>query len=496
MIGNATSGADFGGLARYLTCKQDRVGFTELRNMASRDVREAAREMQITSEQSTRCQKPVYHVSISFARKDAPTEFQQREAIERMLKDLDLDTHQAMIVSHRDTAHPHVHVMVNRVHPETGKAWSTSHDRRRIRGVLRKLEKEWGMQQVPDRRQGEHKTSPFAQELRERIGEKLKATRDWADYQHVVTSEGLHLKLHSRGLVLTDGRQYAAAGRVSESLPVLSKRFGETLQEHRVRLAESALAPASGKALVHRIVPGTVSSLQGGLHDPSKEDAIRWGTVQVHRALLQAVARAHPEVQRLVRNARQMERHGRQLQRLHMVQQELQKEQSALQSYRRAERNTQAFHEAFRNALEPWYTDPDAACEAFYRMSRDFGPEVARQTMEHNSTEFGRRRLRGRFQKLHGPARLGEQAARMWMRLPGQYVEESNLGLLADQLHSRLPENSERSRGEMGKIVRGLTEGEMKLARQVLGNSVVRGLNAAWTIAEQRERERESDLGL
>ena len=38
------------------------------------------------------------------------------------LKELDLDRHQALIVAHGDCEHAHVHVIVNRVDPESGKA--------------------------------------------------------------------------------------------------------------------------------------------------------------------------------------------------------------------------------------------------------------------------------------------------------------------------------------------------------------------------------------
>ena len=151
MIAKVTSGSDFGGLARYLTYREDRVGFVELHNMASRDVREAAQEMQITAELSSRCKKPVYHLSISFDPGDQAGEEQLRSAASRVLKELNLDTHLVVVVSHRDTAHPHVHVMVNRVHAETGKAWRTSHDWRRIERALRKLEKEWSLREVPGR---------------------------------------------------------------------------------------------------------------------------------------------------------------------------------------------------------------------------------------------------------------------------------------------------------------------------------------------------------
>ena len=37
------------------------------------------------------------------------------------LKVMGLERHQAVLIAHRDTAHPHVHVVVNRVDPETGR---------------------------------------------------------------------------------------------------------------------------------------------------------------------------------------------------------------------------------------------------------------------------------------------------------------------------------------------------------------------------------------
>ncbi len=41
------------------------------------------------------------------------------EAIERM----GLTEHQMMIYAHKDTKHPHMHFLINRVHPQTGKAF-------------------------------------------------------------------------------------------------------------------------------------------------------------------------------------------------------------------------------------------------------------------------------------------------------------------------------------------------------------------------------------
>jgi len=64
----------------------------------------------------------VFHMSIQWrgdelAHDDRAT---MMDAAENALRILKLDHLQAIIIAHTDTAHPHVHVVVNRVNPETG----------------------------------------------------------------------------------------------------------------------------------------------------------------------------------------------------------------------------------------------------------------------------------------------------------------------------------------------------------------------------------------
>ncbi|MBB4375254.1 hypothetical protein GGD63_008103 [Bradyrhizobium sp. cir1] len=44
------------------------------------------------------------------------------EAARETLKALGLEGHEALLVGHNDEPHPHIHVIVNRVNPETGIA--------------------------------------------------------------------------------------------------------------------------------------------------------------------------------------------------------------------------------------------------------------------------------------------------------------------------------------------------------------------------------------
>ncbi len=90
MIGKVTRGQDFAGLTRYLMHAggRDRVAWTKTRNLLSEDRTEIAREMRVAAAQSSRCKKPVYHMSLSFAAEDRPTHAQMEEACAVVLKDL------------------------------------------------------------------------------------------------------------------------------------------------------------------------------------------------------------------------------------------------------------------------------------------------------------------------------------------------------------------------------------------------------------------------
>ena len=136
MIANQTFGDDFGDLGDYLrrgrgrVDPSQRVGWIEFRNLPTRRMDIAERIMAGAASFSS-TSKPVFHLSISFAPGDPASEALMKRVMARTLADLGLGEHQAVIVAHIDTDDPHVHAMVNRVHPETGVAWKGSWSRLR-----------------------------------------------------------------------------------------------------------------------------------------------------------------------------------------------------------------------------------------------------------------------------------------------------------------------------------------------------------------------------
>ena len=167
-------GRSFGGVADY--CLHDRwvpgqghpesakrVEWTETRNLATEQGDRAARIMAATAEASPelkrlagaaatgrKLEKPVCHYSLNWAREEKPDRQEMLRAAEGSLKALGMERHQALIVSHRD-GQPHVHVIANRVEPESGKAAGLSRSKLRLSKWAERYEREQGKIRCPAR---------------------------------------------------------------------------------------------------------------------------------------------------------------------------------------------------------------------------------------------------------------------------------------------------------------------------------------------------------
>lgn len=149
-------GKSFSGVVAYLTHDSrtpderhpktsERVGFVELENLPECEASTAARIMAGTareadtlkelagvSSRGRKLDKPVYHFSLSWAPGERPDRDGMLDAARSSLKSLGMDDRQAVIVEHTDRKHRHVHVVVNRVSAEDGRAASRSHDARKL----------------------------------------------------------------------------------------------------------------------------------------------------------------------------------------------------------------------------------------------------------------------------------------------------------------------------------------------------------------------------
>jgi len=79
----------------------------------------AAAEMRGVASENTRVKDPVYHYQPCWHPGGRPTQEPWQSAANKSIQSLGFQEHQYILGAHSDTEHFHVHVMVNRVHPET-----------------------------------------------------------------------------------------------------------------------------------------------------------------------------------------------------------------------------------------------------------------------------------------------------------------------------------------------------------------------------------------
>ena len=133
-------------------------------NCLDRDT--AWREMLAVADMNGRVKDPVYHAVLSWRADENPTDEQMFEAGKAALKALGMEDLQYVAAVHRDTDNAHVHLMVNRVHPDTYKAVYPDRDYFKLDKCVREIELEQGWR---------HSPGPYA--VHERDGKKVV---DWS----------------------------------------------------------------------------------------------------------------------------------------------------------------------------------------------------------------------------------------------------------------------------------------------------------------------------
>lgn len=158
----AGSGSSFSGAFAYYFHDKNaeataRVAWTHTRNMLTDCADKAWKVMAYTAKAQERLkeaagklrtgrklEKPVFAYSLSWHPEQKPDKATMLKAAKLSLETLGLSDREAMISAHRDEPQPHIHIIVNRVHPVTGMAAKTSHSKRKLSDFAREWERKEG----------------------------------------------------------------------------------------------------------------------------------------------------------------------------------------------------------------------------------------------------------------------------------------------------------------------------------------------------------------
>jgi hypothetical protein len=253
--------------------RQNRVAWAETYNLPTRDLELAACFMGATANGSVSgTRTPVYFFSVSFDIDDPVDEAMMGRVARRTLRDMGLEEHEAVVVAHKDRSHPHLHFIVNRVHPTRFVLWRKWWDYARLERSLRAQEVELGLRVVP----GRHAPAPsldrareghtdgwqpgaqwikplpgpkggdpgFLQDVIDRAAPILAQARSWAELERGLAEQGLALTVKGGGFRITDGKHQVKASEVGRAFSRyhLEKRLGG-YPDYRARMAVADIEP-------------------------------------------------------------------------------------------------------------------------------------------------------------------------------------------------------------------------------------------------------------
>lgn len=150
MKGKITTGKGFKGALKYIfdyNNAKDKNPELVYTNMCGENIDELTDEFKFVANAKSNIKKPVYHMSLTLPKSDGKLDKDSWENIvfshlEKM--GIDKDNHQFVVVRHNDTAHDHVHILLNKIGFD-GKVYHPQNDVFKIMKATNELETEYNL---------------------------------------------------------------------------------------------------------------------------------------------------------------------------------------------------------------------------------------------------------------------------------------------------------------------------------------------------------------
>lgn len=223
--------------ARLIDCKDVR--------MDSNATIAASMQGQADDKPGRRLTNPVYHISLNFAIEDRArfTDELMAEIAREYMRRMGIVNTQYIVCRHTDTAHPHLHIVANRVDND-GRTISDSNDSRRNAKICRELTQEYGLHIAGGKDKVRRERLRGKDRIRYRIYDAVKAAlatcRSWSELDNTLTSEGIQIRFRydtQRGRIIgvsftADGCTFCGS-RIDRTMSyyALDRQFGGRMLE-------------------------------------------------------------------------------------------------------------------------------------------------------------------------------------------------------------------------------------------------------------------------
>jgi hypothetical protein len=174
------------------------------------NILQLTRQFKEVQKQNLNVVKPVFHLSLSLSPEEKISKSRFVDIAKDCAKALDFEQHQYVVILHKDTAHPHIHLVVNRIGPDD-HLLDGRHKLKQIDRFCREEEQKYELTRVqsirryrsPGERNEPNKGQRVVQ-LREQIMQTLKQTHDLAYFTAEMQERGYKVYKTERGISFKD----------------------------------------------------------------------------------------------------------------------------------------------------------------------------------------------------------------------------------------------------------------------------------------------------
>ena len=237
--------SNFSALIQYLTDpqnKSERISQIKVSNCYSDDQIAALIEIQNTQEMNTRAKSDkTCHLVLSLPEGERLSLADLNAIEERFCDALGFSGHQRISVVHDDTNNLHMHIAINKIHPENLTIHNPYYDYKKVAKLCEQIEQEYGLTTVNHETVSD-KAARVAQGIEARTGvesllnwikreaiTEIKHAESWQDLHQILKRHGLAIKERGNGFVLVANNGVAVkASSVDRSLSKgnLTQRLG------------------------------------------------------------------------------------------------------------------------------------------------------------------------------------------------------------------------------------------------------------------------------
>lgn len=251
MIGKIILGKSFRGCISYVLenkrealLKSDPTNRAELIsfNQCFGDKKELIRQFNDLRFLNPGLAKPVMHVILSLAQGETPGKTTLMAMAEDCAKELGFDKHQYLSVTHNDTGHLHLHIVVNRVGFD-GKTLSDSNNFKKIANCCRKMELKYNLKQVespkcflPKERRNMPRLDSRKEAMKTDLRISLLESTSFAAFESRMKQKG-YAVIKARGIAFRDSKKmYAKGSDLGYSLSKIEKVLQLTLTQKQLQI--------------------------------------------------------------------------------------------------------------------------------------------------------------------------------------------------------------------------------------------------------------------